>query len=330
MADKIRWGIIGTGAIARKFAEALAFVPDAELCAVGSRTQASADEFAARFGVPHAHPSYEALANDPDVDVVYIATPHPLHKENSILCLHAGKAVLCEKPFTINAREAEEVIRLAREKRLFLMEAMWSRFLPAMVEVRRLLSAGAIGEVRMLTAHCGFRAPFNPQSRLFNPQLGGGALLDVGVYPVSLASMIFGAPTRITSMAHLGETGVDEHSAFILGYGAGELAVLGTALRLNLPAEAVLLGTEGTITIHGPWWRATALTLSVPGKEDRVIPAPLTGNGYNYEAAEVVRCLRAGRLESETMPLDETLSIMQTLDRIRAPWGLQYPAERQR
>lgn len=327
MADKIRWGIIGTGAIARKFAEALTFVPEAELLAVGSRAQASADEFAALFGVPRAYATYEALANDPDVDVVYIATPHPLHKENSLLCLHAGKAVLCEKPFTINAREAEEVIRLARAKRLFLMEAMWTRFLPVMAEVRRLLAEGAIGQVRMITAAFGFRAPFNPQSRLFNPKLGGGALLDVGVYPIALASMIFGSPSRVASMAHIGETGVDEQSAVILGYDGGQLAVLSAALRLSLPSEAVILGTEGTIRIHSPWWRATALTLSVIGKEDEVIPAPFTGNGYNYEAAEVVRCLRAGRLESETLPLDETLSIMRTMDQARAPWGLKYPTE---
>ncbi len=327
MKEKIRWGIIGTGSIAKKFAAALAFLPDAELIAVGSRAQASADAFADMFHIPHRHTTYADLANDPDVDVVYISTPHPFHKENSILCLEAGKAVLCEKPFTINAREAEEVINLARRKNLFLMEAMWTRFLPVMVEVRRLLSERAIGDVRMVMADFGFRAEFNPQGRLFNPALGGGALLDIGVYTISLASMVLGTPSRVTGMAYLGETGVDEQSAFILGYDQGQLAVLSVAVRTNTSQEAHLLGTIGKIRLHPSWWRGTTLTLSVAGKEDLTMDLPHVGNGYNYQAAEVMRCLRAGQTESSIMPLDETLSIMKTMDQIRAQWGLKYPTE---
>lgn len=328
MADAIRWGIIGTGKIAREFATGLTVLPQAELVAVGSRTTESASRFADIFGVPHRHASYEALANDPDVDVVYVATPHTLHQENSLLCLGAGKAVLCEKPFTINAAEAEAVIQFAREKKLFLMEAMWTRFIPLVVKLRQLLADGVIGGVQMLVADLGFRADFDPLHRLFNPQLGGGGLLDLGVYPVSLASMIFGPPSRITSVAQLGETGVDEQAAIIFRYDQGQLATLYTSLRTGTPKEIILMGTRGRIKIHSPMFRPNKLTLSLDGQEDHVIEMPLEGNGYNYEATEVMRCLQVGKLESDTMPLDETLAIMETMDQIRAQWGLKYPREK--
>jgi len=329
MTDKIHWGILGTGGIAKRFAQGLAVLPDAELVAIGSRSQATADSFGDTFNVGRRHASYEALAGDPDVDVVYVATPHSLHGDNSRLCLQAGKAVLCEKPFTINAAEAEKAIDLARKNECFLMEAMWTRFLPAVEKARQLLADGVIGEVRMINVDFGFRAPLNPQSRLFDPHLGGGALLDVGVYTVSLASMVFGPPARITGLAHLGETGVDEQEAIILGYEQGQLAVLTTAIRTPTPQEAFLFGTEGQMRIHSPWWRPTMLTLSIQGQEqeDTVIRLPFEGNGYNYEAAEVMNCLRAGKLESDVMPLDETLTIMRTMDQIRAQWGLRYPME---
>ena len=328
MTDKLRWGILGTGNIAKTFAQGLAVLPDAELLAVGSRSQVSADGFGDQFHVERRYASYAGLASDPDVDGVYVATPHSFHRDNSLLCLQAGKAVLCEKPFMINAAEAREVIEVARETGLFLMEAMWARFLPVLERVRQLLSDGAIGQVRILTADLGFRAPFDPQRRLFNPELGGGALLDVGIYLVSLASMVYGAqPSRISSMAHLGQTGVDEQSAMILGYDQGELAVLATAVRTRTPQWASILGTEGWIRIHSPWWRPTELTVSIQGQEDQTVSLPFEGNGYQYEAAEVMRCLRAGKLESSIMGLDETLAIMGTMDQIRAQWGLRYPME---
>lgn len=328
MNDIIRWGIIGTGNIAKQFARGLAVLPEAKLVAVGSRTKASAEAFGEMFDVPRRHISYENLAQDSEVDAVYIGTPHPLHRENSLLCLEAGKAVLCEKPFAINVAEAEEVINLARQKQLFLMEAMWTRFLPVLVRVRELLASQVIGQVRMLMADFGFRAQFDPQHRLFNPELGGGALLDVGVYPVSLASMVFGPPTRITGLAHLGPTGVDEQAAIVLGYGDGQIAILSASITTSTPQEAILVGTEGRIKIHSPWWKPTKLTLSASGQGDDLIEMPFTGNGYNYEAIEVMNCLRAGKLESDVMPLDQTLSIMQTLDNIRAQWGLRYPMEK--
>jgi predicted dehydrogenase len=323
----IRWGILGTGRIAGLFASGLRALPDAEIAAVGSRTPEAADAFGDKFDIPRRHASYAALADDPDVDVIYVATPHTLHRENTLLCLAAGKPVLCEKPFGINAREATEMIAAARERGLFLMEAMWSRYYPAMVRARELLAAGAIGEPRMLTADLGFRAPINPAGRLFNPALGGGALLDVGIYPVSLASMVFGPPADIVSRAHLGATGVDEQAAMILGYPAGQLAVLYTAIRVVTPHEAIIMGTDGTLRIGLDWHKPDRLTLGRPGQPDETIPLPFVGNGYNYEAAEVMACLRAGRVESALMPLDESHTIMRTLDAIRAQWGLRYPGE---
>jgi predicted dehydrogenase len=327
MSEKIGWGILSTGNIARQFARGLRSVPDAELVAVGSRTIESANRFGDMFNVPHRHASYEALANDPDVDVIYIGTPHSLHYENSILCLEAGKAVLCEKPFAINAIEAEAVIKTAQQQNLFLMEAMWTRFIPSVVKLRQLLTDGAIGEVRLFVGDFGFRAEFKPAGRLFNPSLGGGALLDAGVYPLSMASMILGAPAKIISLAHLGETGVDEQEAIILGYDEGRLAIIYSAIRADTPGEAIVIGVKGQIRVHNPIFRPTRLTLSKVGQDDEVMDIPYEGNGYNYQAAEVMRCIRAGKIESETMPHAETLAIMRTMDQIRAQWGLEYPME---
>jgi len=327
MAEPIRWGIVGTGRIAQFFARGLSILPDAQLVAVGSRTKDAADKFAGMFSIPRRHPSYADLANDPEVDAVYIATPHNLHKENTIMCLRAGKAVICEKPFAINTREAEEMIRVARETGRFLMEAMWTRFLPVLVKVRELLAQGAIGEVRMVEADFGFRTDFNPKGRLFDPELGGGGLLDVGIYPISLAWMIFGKPKHITSTAHLGQTGVDEQMAVLLSYDQGQIAICSAATRTNTVQEAYIYGTDGYIKLHSQWWKGERLTMAQSGKDLQVIDLPLEGNGYNYEAAEVMRCVRAGKLESDTISLDETLAIMGTLDQIRAQWGLKYPME---
>jgi predicted dehydrogenase len=325
--SEFRWGILGTGSIAVKFATGLTVVPEAKLLAVGSRSKATADAFADRFGAPRRHASYEALAEDEDVDAIYVATPHSLHRDNSILCLRAGKAVLCEKPFTINAAQARDVINIAREQGCFLMEAMWTRFIPAMVRVRELLAGGAIGEVQVISADFGFRAPVDPGHRLFDPAMGGGALLDVGVYNLSLASMLLGPPTQIASWAHLGKTGVDERAGMVLGYDQGQMAVLHTALRTNTPQEALIMGTEGWIRLHSPWWCPDTFTITAPGREDETQQLPFEGNGYGHEAAEVMHCVRSGRLESDVMPLDETLQIMGTMDQIRAQWDLKYPME---
>jgi predicted dehydrogenase len=218
------------------------------------------------------------------------------------------------------------MITTARKKELFLMEAMWSRYLPALEKVRTLIADGSIGEVRMVQADFGFRTGVNPEGRLFNPALGGGALLDVGIYPLSLAHMILGTPDHITSMAELGTTGVDEQTAFILGYDRGQMAILSTAIRTNTAHEAIIFGTSGWIKIHSPWWVSDTLTLKSDGNE-QIIPCPMTGNGYNYEADEAGICIRAGKLESDIMPLDETLALMKIMDEIRTQIGLKYPME---
>jgi predicted dehydrogenase len=327
MVEPIRWGILGTGWIANEFALGLKQLPDAELVAVGSRTRKSAQRFAEQHAVPHRHASYQALASDPDVDVLYVATPNPLHKEHAVLCLESGKPVLCEKPFALNAREAEEIIQAARDAKLFLMEAMWSRFFPLMARLRQLLAEGAIGDVQVLVADLSLRFDFDPADRRYALDLGGGALLDLGVYLVSFASMIMGSPAEITSLAHLGETGVDEQAGIVLRYDQGQLSTLYTSIRMDSPLEAVLMGTKGQIRLH-PWWiRPSKLTLSLSSGETTTVEMPYEGNGYQFEAAEVMACLRANKLESDLMPLDETLSIIQTLDVIRAQWGLIYPTE---
>jgi len=327
MTDTIRWGILGTGNIAASFAHGLAALDDAELIAVGSRTAESAAAFAERFAIPHRHGSYDALASDPDVDAIYVATPHPLHHANALLCLRAGKAVLCEKPFTLNAGQAEQVIEEARRRKLFLMEAMWTRFLPHMTHIRDLIANGAIGEVRMVKADFCFRTAFDPAHRLFDPALGGGALLDVGVYPVALASMVFGAPAQISSVADIGATGVDEQVGIVCRYAGGQLAILSAATRTDTPPEAIVAGTDGCIRVHHSWWAPTSFTLERADQPPETIAPPTVGNGYNYEAAEVMRCIRAGAMESPVMPLDETLSIMRMLDTIRAQIGVRYPGE---
>lgn len=321
-----KWGIIGTGNIAGQFARGLAAMEDAELVAVGSRSQASAQRFADAHGAARAHGSYEALAADPEVEAVYIATPHPMHLGNSLLCIEGGKAVLVEKPFTLNAKEAQTLIDAAKAKGVFVMEAMWTRFFPVMTKLKELVEGGAIGEVKLLQADFGFNSPFNPESRTDKPELGGGALLDVGVYPISLASFLLGTPTEVSSQAHLGPTGVDEQAAVILGHGGGALALLSTAIRATTPQEAVIMGSKGTIRVPAPWWKPESLTLST-SEETETFSSPLPHNGYPYEAEEVARCLREGLTESPTMPLAETLAVMKTLDTCRAQWGMTYPGE---
>lgn len=323
----IRWGILGSGTIAGKFATGLMALNDAVLAAVGSRTPEKARAFAAEHGAAKAYGRYEELVRDPDIDAIYIAVPHSAHKECAMLALDAGKAVLCEKPFTLNAAQLEELTAKARDSKLFLMEAMWTRFLPAIVQVREWLRAGAIGDVRAMRADFGFRSPWNPQGRLLNRQLGGGALLDAGIYPVSFASMVFGPhPETLQSTACLGETGVDEQFMMLLTYQGGRIASLGGAIRTQLVNDAWIFGTQGKIHIP-EFLHARSAVLLADGREPDNVRPDFAGNGYGYEAAEVARCLRSGRTESPVMPLDESAAIMRILDRARASWGLTYPQE---
>jgi predicted dehydrogenase len=323
----IRWGIIGTGNIASQFATGLSVLDDAELVAVGSRSEETANRFGDEFNVPDRHASYEALAENSNVDIVYVATPHVYHAENSLLCLRAGKAVLCEKPFAINAREAQEVIDFARQQKLFLMEAVWTRLLPHMEKVVELVEEGAIGSAQMVQANFGFRTEVDPDGRLFKPALGGGSLLDVGIYPVYLAHLLLGKPDEIKTLAHLGKTGVDELAGILLGYESGSVAVLSSAIRAALPHTVVIAGTKGHILIHERWWAPSSFTLHRDGRDEETFHPTIQGNGYNYEAAEAARCLRAGLTESTKIPLDTTLEVMRTMDAIRAQWGLRYPGE---
>ena len=327
MADKIRWGILGTGGIARTFATDLQEVNDAELIAIGSRNQASADQFADEYQVAKKYASYEGVAGDSAVDVIYIATPHSLHQDNAIMSLEAGKAVLCEKPFTINARQAEAVIKLARDKRLFLMEAMWTRYLPAVVKLNELLSEKLIGDVQIMVAGGAFMPEFDPDFYLFNRDLGGGVLLDAGVYLVSMASMVFGPPGKIMATARIGKTGIDEQDACLLEYENGAIANLYISLLAKSTADITLLGDKGKIHVHPPLFCPSNLTLSIYGKAEQEIELPFGSNGYQYEAMEVTRCLLEGKTESAIMPLDETLEIMKTMDEIRKQINLRYPME---
>jgi predicted dehydrogenase len=327
MADRIRWGILGTGRVSAKFVEGLHNAPGAEVRAVGSRSPETAKAFADRFEIPVRHVSYEDLAGDPSVDVIYVGTPHSCHYRDTVLASQSGKPVLVEKPFMLNAAQAEGAVALARDKKVFLMEAMWTRFLPLMEGLRGLLHDHVIGELHLLSADLGIRRTPESRPRLFDLSLGGGALLDTGVYPVSLSSLLLGVPERIVSMAKIGSYGVDERAAMLFEFRGGALAVLYCAIRTETPKEAMLMGEMGHIRLHANFVHPTQLTLTLNEGAERVMLFPMEGNGLQYEAVEVMRCLREGCLESPRMPLDESVSIMRTLDEIRAQWGLKYPGE---
>ena len=322
----VRWGILATGGIAHAFVQDLALQPGCEVVAVGSRSRTSAEGFGDEFGVPHRHASYQALVDDPDVDAVYVATPHPGHHAAALLAINAGKAVLVEKPFAMDAAQAREMIDAARERGTFLMEAMWTRFLPHIARLREILAAGTLGDVVYLTAEHGQWFAADPRSRLFAPDLGGGALLDLGIYPVSFASLVLGSPARITAVSDRAFTGVDATTSMIFQYDGGAHAVLTTTLRAASGNPAAIYGTAARMEIDG--WFYTPTTFRViarDGAELEHFDQPYTGRGLRGQAAEVGRCLRAGLLESPLMPLDETYTIMQAMDEVRRQIGLSYP-----
>jgi len=359
MSKIIRWGILGTGRIAQDFAQGLQSLPDAKLWAVGSRHLATAEQFGYQFNIPKTYANYESLVNDPDIDVVYIATPQERHKQDCLLCLNAGKPILCEKPFMLNAKDAREVITLAREKHLFCMEAMWMRFMPLVQKVKVLIDQGEIGTIRFLTADFGYPVPFDPKSRFFT-QPGGGALYDRGIYLLSLAFYLLGEPNSVTSQALFGETGVDEQSSFILNYAQGQQALLFSTLKTYTTNEAIIIGDRGKIKLADPFYRPYQFSLTkypdviptsidqkirskkkfidtlkqnplIQGfliklknflveKKSKKVFSPPKGNGYHYEAIEVMQCLRNGQLESQIIPLDETVKILEWMDKIRDQW----------
>jgi dihydrodiol dehydrogenase / D-xylose 1-dehydrogenase (NADP) len=328
MLKKIRWGIMGTGYIARKFAEALSVIPDAELVAVGSRTRKSADAFAKEYSVPAGYGSYQALLEDSAVDVVYIATVNNCHRENCLEAIQARKPILCEKPFMVNSKEAEEVIAFAKERKVFLMEALWTRFIPAFKEARRMWEGGVLGEVQTAMSEFGFICERDIANPLYNPALAGGSFLDVGAYPVSLAHIVFGEPDSVAGLATIGPTGVDEQAGMIFGYRTGQLAAGYSSFKVDSPKEATVVGTKGFIRIHAPFYCPSAFTLYLNGQGPQTFEFPYEGNGWNYEAVEVMDCLRAGKLESDVVPHAESLALMRTMDRFRAQIGLKYPVEK--
>ncbi|MBB4713645.1 Gfo/Idh/MocA family protein [Streptomyces luteogriseus] len=321
-----RWGIVGTGKIAVAFTEALRVTEGSRLVAVGTRDIRNAARLTRLAPEVRVHCGYQALMRDPEVDAVYVATPHTEHRSASLLALEHGKPVLCEKPFAINHSEAADMVRAARERGVFLMEAMWTRFTPAMREVVRMVADGTIGQPRALVAELGWYSDPDPTHRLRNLELGGGALMDIGIYPVSLAHHLFGRPVGIAATSTRATTGADEQTGAVLTHEGGQLTSLMCSIQVDSPAHAVILGTGGRIEMDR-WYNPTAFDLLLSDGSRIPHRFPHRGNGMEHEAEEVSRCLAAGRLESPLMPLDETLSIMETMDAIRSKIDLRFPAD---
>ena len=324
----VRWGILATGGIAASFTEDLLQVEGAEIVAVASRAEAPARAFADRFGIPRAYGTWRELAADTDVDVVYVATPHESHHRATTLLLEGGRSVLCEKPFTLSAAQTEELVSTARKRDLFLMEAMWTYLDPTIRRIAGLVADGAIGEVRSVHADFGFPAGYDPAHRLWNPALGGGALLDLGVYPVSFAHLLLGEPSSVQAWAQLSPEGVDANTGIVLGHESGATALLGCSLTGQSAQRATVQGSTGRIEIDRDFFHPDGFVLHRDGHEpEEYRAAPRAGHGYGPEAAEVGRCLRAGLAESPLVPLDGSLAVMRTLDAVRDRIGVRYPGE---
>ncbi len=311
----VRWGIAATGGIAAAFAQALHETPDAELVAVCSRTPERAEEFARAHEVPRAHGSYEALADDDDVDVVYVATPHSRHCSDSTRYLEAGKHVLCEKPLAVDQREAARMVATARAHDRFLMEALWSRFLPAYRELGRVLAAGRIGDVRMVEADFGFVVPIDPEHRLFAKDLAGGAALDLGVYPVQLAHLVLGPPDAVRAVGHRGRTEVDEQVAAVMHHAGGAMSIVKAAVRTSMSCTAKITGTDGSIDLPAFMHCPDHIVVNDASGSER-IDAPIEGQGLRYQVPEVHRCIAEGALESPVMSHADSCAIAGTLDAI--------------
>ncbi|AYC41752.1 Gfo/Idh/MocA family protein [Streptomyces griseorubiginosus] len=328
--QSVRWGILATGGIAAAFTADLVDLPDAEVVAVASRSEASAKAFAERFGIERAYGEWGALAEDTDIDVVYVATPHSAHRAAAGLCLSAGRNVLCEKAFTLNVREAEELVGLAKDGGRFLMEAMWMYCNPLVRRLKALVEDGAIGEVRTVQADFGLAGPFPPAHRLRDPAQGGGALLDLGVYPVSFAHLLLGEPSDVVAKAVLSEEGVDLQTGALLSYDGGALASLHCSLTGGTATIASVTGSLGRIDIPNGFFHPDRFVLHRDGRDPEEFAAdPADGprNSLKHEAREVMRALRAGETESPLVPLEGTLAVMRTLDAIRDRIGVRYPGE---
>ncbi len=312
--SELRWGVLGTGKISHTFTSDLTFVEDQRVHAVGSRNADSARAFAEEMGVARSYGSYEELVDDPEVDVVYVGTPHTFHRDNALLALRAGKPVLVEKAFTMTGAEAREVVDEARVRNLFVMEAMWSRFLPHIVRLRQLIAEGRLGEIRTVEADHGKWFAEDPSSRLYAPELGGSAILDLGVYPLSFAVMILGLPHRRVALTDPAFTGVDGQASAVLGYPGGAHALITCTSSARSATRACVSGTEARVEIDGDFYASRGFTLIDRTGEETRFDFPVTGRGLHYQAQEVARCLRAGLLESPVMPHDETVAIMELME----------------
>ena len=324
----LRWGILATGGIAGAFASDLR-TAGRELVAVGSRSQESADAFATRFGIPRAHASYEALVADPEVDIIYVSTPHPMHHDNARLALEAGKHVLVEKAFTLNRAEAEDLQRLGAERGLLVMEAMWTRYLPHMIRIREIIAAGALGEIRAVSADHTQLLPSDPAHRLNALELGGGALLDLGIYPVSFVHDILGAPTSVKAVGRLIETGADAEVATVMTHDGGALSTTLSSSRGAGPNAASIVGTAARIEIDRVWYTPTTFRVILPDGTvaEEFASDEVAGRGMEYQALAAERYVADGTLDSDLLPVAESVAIMGTLDEIRAQIGVRYPSE---
>ncbi|MFJ9346186.1 Gfo/Idh/MocA family protein [Streptomyces sp. NPDC101237] len=325
--QRVRWGILATGGIAAAFAADLVDLPDAEIAAVASRSARSAEAFAERFGIGRAYGDWESLARDEDIDVVYVATPHSAHRAAAGLCLEAGRNVLCEKAFTIDLREAGELVALAKEHDRFLMEAMWMYCNPLVRRLKALVGDGAIGEVRTVQADFGLEGPFPPAHRLRDPALGGGALLDLGVYPVSFAHLLLGEPDGLSARAVLSDEGVDLQTGALLSWESGALAMVHCSIVGGTGTTASVTGSRGRIDVPDGFFNPERFVLHRDGRDPEEFaldPADGPRNTFRHEATEVMRALRAGEKESPLVPLDGTLAVMRTLDTLRAQIGVHY------
>ncbi len=327
MSNMYRWGIVGLGRIAHKFADALNHIENAKLQAVASTSAQRAKDFAQKYYATNYYDSYEQLFSDDTVDIVYIATTHNFHCNNTLDALNAKKHVLCEKPMAVNASQVKQMINSAQSNKLFLMEAMWTRFLPMMAEARDIIAKGTIGPPQLLYADFGVKFNFDPKSRTYNPNLAGGALLDLGVYCLALASMIFGRPNNILSTIKMADTGVDERSTVLLEYDNAKVAVLFQAIDVETPKQALIIGTEGSIVLHPMWMEGSDYTLKFNNGTEKTYKANTHENGFIYQIMAVHESLNAGKTQCDLMGLDETLTIAETMDAIRAQWHFKYPFE---
>ncbi|MFY1046088.1 Gfo/Idh/MocA family protein [Chryseobacterium sp. GP-SGM7] len=325
---KIRWGILGTGTIAHKFASDLKFVENAELVAVGSRSFENAKAFADKFNIPLSFGSYEELVNSDKIDIVYIATPNNLHHPNTLLCLNHGKAVLCEKPFALNEKQALEMINLARGKNLFLMDALWTKFLPHYQKMMEIVKTGILGDIKVVLANFGFRANAEPDSRLLNPELGGGSLMDIGIYNIFTTLDILGKPDEINVSVNSTEECIDEQCAVIFKYNNGAMASLFSSISANLGTEFEICGTLGRLKLTTPFYDSTSvLEHYVDGEKTIIETEKEDGLGYHYEVRHATNFLLNGMTESSIVPHSDSILLMQTLDQIRSLTGIVFPIE---